>query len=102
MMPGSVQGQVSYLSSAQLMSLQMGDPALRRTFLVQALIMLHACQHPFKKEKDMLRGKQVCPPALIPHWPTMLRHVKVCPPALLPHWPPMLRVAGWLWLQYAD
>ena len=56
-----VQGQVSYLSSARLMSLQMGDPALRRTFLVQCLILLHACQHPDKKEKDALRGKQVSP-----------------------------------------
>ena len=54
-----MQGQVSYLSSARLMSLQLGDPALRRTFLVQCLILLHACQHPDKKEKDALRGKQV-------------------------------------------
>ena len=53
------QGQVSYLSSARLLSLQMADPALRRTCLTQCLIMLHACQHPHKNVKDQLRGKQV-------------------------------------------
>ena len=50
---------MSYLSSARLLGLQMADPALRRTFLTQCLILLHACQHPHKSTKDQLRGKQV-------------------------------------------
>ena len=59
---------VKYLSSPKLMRLQLQDAALRRHFLLQALLFLHACQNPVVKtgtaaaqqaKKDALRSKQV-------------------------------------------
>lgn len=59
---------VKYLSSPKLMGLQLQDAALRRHFLLQALVFLHACQNPLLKpgtaaaqqaKKEALRSKQV-------------------------------------------
>ncbi len=59
---------VKYLSSPKLMRLQLQDATLRRHFLLQALIFLHACQNPVLKpgaaaaqqaKKEALRSKQV-------------------------------------------
>ncbi|KAK9915708.1 hypothetical protein WJX75_002974 [Coccomyxa subellipsoidea] len=59
---------VKYLSSPKLMRLQLQDAALRRHFLLQALLFLHACQNPVVKtgtaaaqqaKKEALRSKQV-------------------------------------------
>ncbi|BDA44079.1 probable THO complex subunit 1 [Coccomyxa sp. Obi] len=59
---------VKYLSSPKLMRLQLSDAALRRHFLLQALVFLHACQHPVLKpgtqqakqaKQEALRSKQL-------------------------------------------
>jgi hypothetical protein len=58
-----VQLTVKYLASRKLIRLQLQDAALRRHFLLQALIFLHACQNPVVKKdqqrRDALRSKQV-------------------------------------------
>ena len=63
-MQEDVQLTVKYLSSRKLIRLQLQDAALRRHFLLQALIFLHACQHPVVKKdqqkRDALRSKQAC------------------------------------------
>ncbi|KAK9808915.1 hypothetical protein WJX72_006363 [[Myrmecia] bisecta] len=47
-----------YLSSSKLIGLQLRDSALRRHFLLQCVILLHACQH-VKAPVDTLKPKQV-------------------------------------------
>ncbi len=67
---------VKYLSSPKLMRLQLSDAALRRHFLLQALVFLHACQHPVLKpgtqqakqaKLEALRSKQVHPLSALLH-----------------------------------
>ena len=55
----SVKMQVKYLSAPGLLRLQLQDGALRRHVLIQALLLLHACNHPGKNEKEAMRAKQV-------------------------------------------
>ena len=51
---------VKYLNSARLLGLQLKDAALRRHFLLQALILLQALRMPTKADQQGLKPKQVC------------------------------------------
>ncbi|KAK9864677.1 hypothetical protein WJX84_002944 [Apatococcus fuscideae] len=56
---GSDDLTVKYLSSARLLGLQLKDAALRRHFLLQALILLQALRMPTKSEQQGLKPKQL-------------------------------------------
>ena len=56
------QPTVKYLSSSQLMGLQLQDADFRRHFLLQAAVFLHSCQHPQSGKAarlEALKPKQV-------------------------------------------
>jgi len=62
---------VKYLSSSKLLKLQLQDAGLRRHFLLQVLIFLHAVRHvgklPPKTAVPALRDRQARRPAMRSH-----------------------------------
>ena len=50
---------VKYLSSPKLLHLQVRDAGFRRHFLVQCLILLHACSRKSTNKQDTFKIKQV-------------------------------------------
>ena len=58
---------VKYLSSSKLLRLQLQDAGLRRHFLLQVLIFLHAVRHvgkqPLKAASPVLKDRQASPRA---------------------------------------
>ena len=50
---------VKYLSSPRLLHLQLRDAGFRRHFLVQCLILLHACSRKSHNKQDTFKIKQV-------------------------------------------
>ena len=50
---------VKYLSSPRLLNLQLRDAGFRRHFLVQSLILLHACTRKSLNKQDTFKIKQV-------------------------------------------
>ncbi len=50
---------VKYLSSPRLLQLQLRDAGFRRHFLVQCLVLLHACSRKSSNKQDTFKIKQV-------------------------------------------
>lgn len=50
---------VKYLSSPRLLNLQLRDAGFRRHFIVQCLILLHACSRKSLNKQDTFKIKQV-------------------------------------------